>query len=67
MSTKIQNKFVQASVDFNYTVKGSKKREQLVISAGQDPNNLPGNAFFQSYLERRYPGSTVQILSVTWL
>lgn len=67
MSNSIRNKFMQAQVDFYYTAGGVRKRDQVNVSASQDPNNLPNQSFFQGVLERRYPGAKIEIISVNWL
>ena len=63
----IKNTLYSATVDFYYTVKGVKNRDSVTVAATQDPNNRPANSWFQSLLENRYPGATIQIISISWI
>ena len=63
----IENKLVEAKVDYNYTCNGVTTRNTITMVVGQNPNKIPSVDFILNYLKRRHADCEIEIINVEWL
>ena len=63
----IENKLVQAKVDYYYTCDGVQNRNTMTIVVGQNPNKVPSEEVVLNYLQRKHANCTIEIISLEWI